>query len=101
MVNKNISLTDIRKKLVSMKPYLQEKYDVKNIGIFGSFVRNENTEMSDLDILVEFNNPIGLLKFIDLKMTLSKLLGVKVDLVMKSSLKPIIGKKILDEVIYK
>jgi len=83
------------------KAELKEKYGVKEIGIFGSYVRGEYKEKSDIDILVEFEEDakIGLLKFVNLENYLSDLIGVKVDLVEKSALKPRIGKNILREVI--
>ena len=83
------------------KAELKEKYGVKEIGIFGSYVRGEYKEKSDLDILVEFEEDakIGLLMFVNLENYLSGLIGVKVDLVEKSALKPRIGKNILREVI--
>ena len=83
------------------KAELKEKYGVKEIGIFGSYVRGKYKEKSDLDILVEFEEDakIGLLKFVNLENYLSDLIGVKVDLVEKSALKPRIGKNILREVI--
>jgi len=83
------------------KAELKEKYGVKEIGIFGSYVRGEYKEKSDLDILVEFEEDakIGLLKFVNLENYLSDIIGVKVDLVEKSALKPRIGKNILREVI--
>jgi predicted nucleotidyltransferase len=81
---------------------LNKRYGIKSNGIFGSFVRNETNEESDLDILVEFEPDanIGLLKFVEIENYLSDLLGVKVDLVEKSALKPRVGKRILKEVIY-
>ena len=83
------------------KAELKEKYGVKEIGIFGSYVSGEYKEKSDLDILVEFEEDakIGLLKFVNLENYLSDLIGFKVDLVEKSALKPRIGKNILGEVI--
>ena len=78
---------------------LVERYKVKSLGIFGSYVHGRQREKSDLDILVEFFEPPGLLKFIEMEYYLSDLLGVKVDLVMKDALKPAIGSRILDEVI--
>ena len=78
---------------------LREKYGVKKIGIFGSYSRGEANEGSDLDILVEFEKPIGLFKFLELEEYLSDLVGVKVDLVSKKALKPHIGKRILEEVV--
>lgn len=79
-------------------PELREKYSVNYLGIFGSYVRGEQTKDSDLDVLVQFDKKPGLLKYIELENYLSDLLGVKVDLVMKSALKPNIGKRILNEV---
>jgi len=82
------------------KPTLQERFKVKEIGIFGSFVRGEETDTSDLDILVELEKPVGLIKFVGLQNYLSDELGEKVDLVMKGALKPRIKKSILSEVVY-
>ncbi|MGB9927675.1 MAG: nucleotidyltransferase family protein [Methanosarcina sp.] len=79
-------------------PELKEKYSVSYIGIFGSYIRGEQTKDSDLDVLVQFDKKPGLLKYIELENYLSDLLGIKVDLVMKSALKPNIGKRILNEV---
>ena len=78
---------------------MKEKYGVKEIGIFGSFVRGEAREDSDVDILVEFEKPIGFFKFLELEEYLSNLIGRKVDLVSKKALKPHIGKYILEEVV--
>jgi predicted nucleotidyltransferase len=74
---------------------------VKSIGIFGSYVRGEEKRRSDLDILVEFEESaeLSLSDFIKLENYLSEELGVKVDLVEKSILKPRIGKHILGEVV--
>ena len=94
------SVEEIVKKISKYKEFLRQKYGVKDIGIFGSYVRGEVKKGSDLDIIVEFERSLGLLKFINLENYLSDLLGVKVDLVMKSALKPKIGKHILGEVVY-
>jgi predicted nucleotidyltransferase len=79
-------------------PQLAEKYRVQSLEVFGSYVRNEQTPESDLDVLVTFEEAPGLFEFIDLKDRLSDLLGVKVDLVMKSALKPRLEQHILHEV---
>jgi predicted nucleotidyltransferase len=96
------TLPEITSILKKYRGELNNKYEIKRIGIFGSFVRNEANAGSDLDILVEFEKDadIGLLKFIEVENYLSDLLGVKVDLVEKSALKPRIGKYILKEVVY-
>ena len=80
-------------------PDLQERYGVDSLGIFGSHVHNEQSKRSDLDVLVEFNRPIGLFGFVGLNDELSELLSIKVDLVMKSALRSRIGKRILEEVV--
>jgi uncharacterized protein len=84
----------LRQKL----PLLKERYQVESLGVFGSFVRNDQRAGSDLDLLVSFRNPPSLLQFIELENYLSDLLGIRVDLVMKDNLKRRIGKRILQEV---
>ena len=93
-------LLDIEIKLKENKDLLRERFKVKEIGIFGSFVRGEQKETSDLDILVDFEGRVGLFEIVRLERFLSETLGEKVDLVMKNSLKPRIGKHILREVVY-
>lgn len=93
-------LEEIQDILRQKKPLLRERFNVKEIGIFGSFVRGEEKDTSDLDILVELERPVGLIKFVSLQNYLSDELGEKVDLVMKSALKTRIKKDILSEVVY-
>ena len=76
------------------------KHYIKKLSLFGSILRDDFRSESDIDILVEFYMAPSLLKFIDMENYLSEILGIKVDLVMKSSLKHYIGKRILKEVIY-
>jgi uncharacterized protein len=80
-------------------PEIKKKYSVSYLGIFGSYVRGEQTIESDLDILVEFDEKPGLFEYIELEDYLSDLLGVKVDLVTRTGLKPNIGKRVLNEVV--
>ena len=80
-------------------PELGERYGVATLGIFGSYVRGEEKEDSDLDILVEFARSTDLFEFAALEIYLSELLEAKVDLVMKSALKRRIGKRIMREVV--
>lgn len=80
-------------------PELRRRYGVRYLGIFGSWVRREQTKASDLDLLVEFDDrPLSLFDFISLENHLGDLLGIKVDLVEKNVLKPYIGRHILREV---
>lgn len=94
-----MDLDEIRKVLKDHKPLLEHKYHVSTLGIFGSYVRNEQAEDSDLDILVEFAAPIDMFEFITLEQELSELLSARVDLVSRNALKPYIGKRILSEVL--
>lgn len=93
-------LKKIKEKLKELEPLIEERFQVKRVGIFGSYIKSKQKKGSDLDILVEFTKEPGLFKFIELEDYLSKRLGSKVDLVMKNALKPTIGKYILNEVIY-
>ncbi|MDD3656691.1 MAG: nucleotidyltransferase family protein [Atribacterota bacterium] len=99
---KAINLNKIIEILKKHKDELKIKYGIKEIGIFSSFVRGEDKEKSDLDILVEFeeNTDIDLLTFVNMEYYLTEIVGIKVDLVEKSGLKPKIGKQILKEVIH-
>ena len=80
-------------------PGLRERYGVVSLGIFGSFVRGEEREDSDLDVLVDYSRLPDLFNFVAMKLELSELLGVKVDLVMKKGLKPRVGKQILADLV--
>jgi len=91
---------EILKILKQELPYLKEKFKVKSIGIFGSYVRGEQTKTSDIDILVEFEAPVGFFKFIELEDYLSEKLGAKVDLVTPDALKPLIKPHIMEEAVY-
>ena len=93
-------LDKFKEKLRKEKSVLGKRYHVRKLGIFGSFVRNQQTQKSDLDILVDFSIVPGLFGFMELEAHLSRILGVRVDLVMKKSLKPAIGRHILSEVEY-
>jgi len=95
----NDALTRLMTMLRQALPLLSERYRVRSLGLFGSYVRNSQNADSDLDVLVTFIDPPGLLKFIELENYLSDLLGIKVDLVMKDTLKPRIGRQILKEVV--
>ena len=92
-------LSKIRNILLQNKDDIERTYRIKSLGVFGSLVRGEQMDSSDIDILVEFVDNPGLIDFISLENHLSELLGAKVDLVMKDSLKPAIGERILREVV--
>jgi len=94
------TLDEIKDILAQHKEELEQRYKVKGTGIFGSYVRGEQRKRSDVDILVEFEQPLGLFKFMDLEDYLAALIGTKVDLVSKVALKPRIGEHILKGVVY-
>jgi uncharacterized protein len=93
MISKNIVIG----KLNELKPFLKKEYSVKSIGLFGSFSDNSFTDESDIDILVEFEKPIGW-KYFTLEIYLEKTFGRKIDLVTKNALKDQIKDKILKQV---
>lgn len=95
-------MNELEKKkqlLNKVKNDLKSQYGVTRMGIFGSHVRDEVHEDSDIDILVDLDGSIGLMKFVELENYLSKILECKVDLVISENLKPQIRKNIFREVI--
>jgi predicted nucleotidyltransferase len=94
------NIDEIKEILAGHKRELRWKFKVKDIGVFGSFVRGEQRKASDVDVLVEFVELVGFFEFMALEDYLSVLLGVKVDLVSKKALKPRIGERVLSKVAY-
>jgi len=96
------SLDQIVDVLKQNETKLRRLYGIERIGVFGSIVRGQAGNESDIDLLVEFSEEaeIGLLRFIEIERYLGQLLGRRVDLVEKGALKPFLGKKILKEVVY-
>ena len=90
-------LKELKAQLEALKPLLVERYRVESIAIFGSYSRGEQTPKSDLDIVVSFSVPVGVYRFIEVEEFLGEKLGVKVDLVQKGALLPMIKDQILDE----
>ena len=78
-------------------PLLAGKYHVRGLEIFGSYVHGRQKRGSDVDILVEFSETVDLFTFVELQDALGRILGLRVDLVMKEALKPRIREKILRE----
>jgi len=91
-------LKDIKEELCKRREELLRDYGVKEIGIFGSWVRGDANLESDVDILVEFNRSIGFFKFLELEEKIVDWIGAKVDLVTRGVIKPRIGRRILNEV---
>lgn len=95
MLTKN----EIIEKLIELKPVLASEYSVKEIGLFGSYSDNEQNEESDIDILVEFDKPIGW-KFFSLEKYLEDIFKRKVDLVSKKALKKQLKERILNQTLF-
>lgn len=95
----NEPLERFRTKLREMLPSLAERYHVETLGLFGSYLHGTQKPESDLDVLVTFAKTPSLLELIELEHHLSDALGVKVDLALRGSLKPRIGRRILREVV--
>jgi predicted nucleotidyltransferase len=94
-----LSRTDIENKLQEIKPVLADKFHVSRIGYFGSYVNGQQNNESDLDLLVEFSEPVGW-SFFTLERFLEQSLGLPVDLVTMSALKERIKESILNQVVY-
>ena len=93
------SLEELRETIKRHRHELEQKYKVKTIAIFGSYARGEETEESDVDILVEFEEPVGLL-FVHLADYLEEILGLKVDLLTPDAIKPNRKKYIMEDLTY-
>ena len=94
------SLDELKRILSEHRQEIKKKLKLKSIGIFVSYVRGKSKKRSDVDVLVEFSEPIGIFAFLDLEDYLQDIFGLKVDLVSRKALKPKIGENILSEVVY-
>lgn len=91
---------EIRAELAALKQELQEEYPIRELGVFGSYARDEQRPESDLDILVTFDRPVTLFDLVRLENELTSRLGVDVDLVTRESLKPRIGSRVDEDVVF-
>ena len=92
-------LATILDELRRLQPELKKRYPIKEMGVFGSYVRGEQREDSDLDVLVDLGDGMTLIDLVGLQLEISDALGLKVDLAMKDALKPRIEKRILAEAV--
>jgi predicted nucleotidyltransferase len=92
--------TEVLQMLAQQKSSLLETYQITRLGIFGSYARGEQTDESDIDILVEYDKAPTLYQIIELRDDLSELFAIKVDVVTKNGLKARIRERVLAEVIY-
>ncbi|MDE2266815.1 MAG: nucleotidyltransferase family protein [Alphaproteobacteria bacterium] len=88
-------MTELRR----LQPELRRRYPIRQMGVFGSYVHGRQRADSDLDILVELGDGIGLMEFVGLKQELSDAIGLEVDLVSRDALKPRVGQRILAELV--
>jgi predicted nucleotidyltransferase len=95
----NLPIDHCRRLLREQLPLLRERWNVASLELFGSRIRDDARPDSDLDVLVSFHRPIGLLRLVELEQYLSDVVGLKVDLVLRDALKPRIGRRILAEAV--
>ena len=92
-------MTAIKQILTQLKPELVDKYHISSLGLFGSIVRDDFTPSSDIDIIVDFSQPIGI-EFVDLADYIENKLQKKIDLVSRKGIKPKYYQAIEQEIIY-
>lgn len=94
------AVEELQAELADCKAQLQQEYPIRELGIFGSYARDEQRPDSDLDVLVAFDEPVTLFDLVRLENELTSRLGVNVDLVTKESLKPRIESHVAEDVVY-
>ncbi len=94
------TLEEIKAILILYKPFLIERFKIQELGLFGSYVRGEQTKDSDVDILVEFSQVPTLFDLVEIEYLISDKLGLPVDLIDKKSLKAALSEQILNETVY-
>ena len=93
------NLEEIQSMIRQHQEVLSERYGVRVVGIFGSFVREEQRRSSDLDLLADIVRPISLIELVGAELYLSEVLGMKVDLVPKRAVREELREKIFKEAI--
>ena len=94
------SLQDVKQLLRRNKQVFFDRYQVTEVGVFGSYAREEQTELSDVDVLIDYVNAPTFFKLMKLRTFLGELMEMDVDLVTKNGLKPSIRERVLAEVVY-
>jgi len=90
----------ILQTLQSLKPRLQEEYGLSELALFGSYSRGEQTTESDIDIMVDFNKPIGI-EYLDVVYMLQEaFVGVPVQVVSKGAIKPKYYARLKEDLLY-
>jgi hypothetical protein len=93
------TLEEIKVIIAKHEDEIKGKYGLKEIGIFGSYVKGKQEETSDVDILVEFEKPVSLLQIVSLENYLSDIVGIKVDVVPKKNIRAELKESILREAV--
>ena len=93
------TLDDIMTQLRALQPELRRRYPIRSMGVFGSYVRGEQREDSDVDVLVELGDGMDLIAYAGLQLELRDALGVSVDLVEREALRPRLAPHVLSEVV--
>lgn len=95
----NQAIQEYHQRLRDELPFLRTRYHVASLELFGSYLHGTQRPDSDLDVLVTFSEAPSLFRLVELENYLSDQLGVKVDLVVRDSLKPHIGRRVLQEAV--
>ena len=93
------TLEEIKVIIAKHEDEIKGKYGLKEIGIFGSYVKGKQEETSDVDILVKFEKPVSLLQIVSLENYLSDIVGIKVDVVPKKNIRAELKESILREAV--
>jgi uncharacterized protein len=93
------STEELRARIAQALPEFRRRYPIGSIGIFGSWARGEQTDESDVDLLVSFDEAVGFFSFIELREELEALLGVRVDLVTPGGLRPQLEERVSRELL--
>jgi predicted nucleotidyltransferase len=93
------TINNIMPQLRALLPDLRRRYPIRSMGVFGSYVRGDQREDSDLDLLVELGDGMDLIAFAELQLELSDALGISVDLVEREALRPRLAPHVLSEVV--
>jgi hypothetical protein len=94
------TLTTIKKIISDHKILLRDRYKINTIGVFGSYARGDTHRESDVDVLVEFSEPISLIQLVSLENYLTGIVGIKVDVVPKEDIRMELKETILKEAVY-
>ncbi len=99
MTDRPKNTAELRSRLAAALPGLRDRYPIRTLGVFGSWARGEQTPESDVDLLVEFEKPVGFFELSRLEDELAILLDVRVDLATPGALKPRMSERVLRELL--